>query len=116
MHMILPRCDSGLFQQCRALQQCMEHSIERVSWVCADVAPIVLRLLKGRQLAPGPFTMGRLQPWVNVGALLYILFSTVSISHITCSSSHAEHLRCNAEAAAIHACRHAGGMLADFRC
>ena len=58
--------------------------------MCADVAPIVLRLRKGKQLAPGPFHMGRVQPWVNVGALLYILFSTVcKPSTLRCLSSHA---------------------------
>ena len=50
--------------------------------MCADVMPIVLRLRKGKQLAPGPFNMGRVQPWVNVGALIYILFSTVFTSYL----------------------------------
>ena len=50
--------------------------------MCADVAPIVLRLRKGKQFAPGAFHMGRVQPWVNVGALLFILFSTVRTSHL----------------------------------
>ena len=46
--------------------------------VCfADVAPIVLRLMKGKDLTPGTFSMGCAQPWVNTGAVVYVVFSTV---------------------------------------
>ena len=44
----------------------------------ADVAPIVLRLMKGKDLTPGTFSMGWAQPWVNAGAVAFILFSVAS--------------------------------------
>ena len=57
-----------------------ETEVAVCSCLCADVAPIVLRMWKGRKFTPGPYSMGHAQPWVNVGALIYILVSTVSLS------------------------------------
>ena len=92
----IPRSQLGICQErCRDRRCLIEGDLEidRAPCLCADVAPIVLRLRKGKQFAPGAFHMGRVQPWVNAGALLFILFSTVRAPHSACPGGRAEHLR-----------------------
>lgn len=47
-------------------------------FVCADVVPILLRLIFHRNFTPGPFKLGAAQVVVNVVAIVWLLFNVVS--------------------------------------
>lgn len=57
--------------------------VDKDPLLCADAVPIVLRIVYRQRFEAGPFKLGRLQPFLNVLALLWIALIVVSI-HPTC--------------------------------
>ena len=63
-------------EQCRNLLK--DTVSECIIWAMrADAVPILLRLIFHKNFTPGPFKLGRAQPFINIIAIVWLTFSLV---------------------------------------